>query len=78
MARAKNTVFCFGITKYIENLIRECTECKINSREDREQLQMFPVPNVPWEIVGMNLFLFHDMTYLIVVDYLSRYIVHLR
>ena len=47
IARAKNTVFWFGITKDIENLIRECTECKINARENREPLQMVPVPSAP-------------------------------
>ena len=62
------------ITKDIENLIRECTECKINARENREPLQMVPVPSAPWETVGTDLFQFHNMKYLIVVDYYSRYI----
>ena len=74
IARAKNTVFWFGITKDIENLIRECTECKINACENRVPLQMVPVPSAPWETVGTDLFQFHNMKYLIVVDYYSRYI----
>ena len=71
---AKNTVCWLGITKDIENLIRECTECNINARENREPLQMVTVTSAPWETVGTDLFQFHNMKYLIVVDYYSRYI----
>ena len=35
---------------------------------------MVPVPSAPWETVGTDLFQFHNMKYLIVVDYYSRYI----
>ena len=35
---------------------------------------MVPVPSAPWETVVTDLFQFHNLKYLIVVDYYSRYI----
>ena len=74
LERAKKSVFWFGISNDIDKEIRECINCNINARTQREPVKIVPVPSKAWETVGSDLFQFKQQKYIIVVDYYSRYI----
>ena len=60
-----------GIKKHVEN----CTECQaVRNSNPRQAVQHpHPTPAVPWDTVGMDLFHFSGESFLIMVDYMSKY-----
>ena len=72
--RAKQAVWWPGISKQLEKLIRECPKC-IKFRVQRaEPLIPSALPSLPWQKVGTDLFEWERNTYLLIVDYYSRWI----
>jgi len=67
---AKSSVWWLNISKFIQNYISQCLECQQSLIPPREPLIISPLPLHPWEKVASDLF---HKTYLIVVDYFSRY-----
>lgn len=73
-SRARDSVWWPGITKQIEEIVRNCSSC-IKTRPDIvEPMINTPLPELPWEKVGVDLGYFSGENYLIVVDYYSRFI----
>ena len=62
-----------GISKDIESFVQQCAECKKSTPNPREPLLTTPLPKHPWERVAADLFQLDGSTYLLVVDYFSRY-----
>ena len=72
--RAKQAVWWPGISKQLERLVRECPNC-IKFRVQRaEPLIPSPLPSLPWQKVGTDLFEWDKNTYLLIIDYYSRWI----
>lgn len=72
--RARQSVWWPGLSKEIKNLVESCQTCRQNYTQKDEPLISSPFPELPWQKVGMDLFEFKKSTYLLVVDYYSRYI----
>ena len=58
----------------IESFIAKCSVCsKFGKANQREPLINHPVPERPWSKLGADLFEFGNKTYLVVVDYYSKF-----
>ena len=64
-ARAKISVWRLGLSKQMEDLVHGCRT---------EPLIPSVTPERPWQTVGTNLFHLEGNTYILVVDYFSRYV----
>ena len=71
--RATSSVWWPGISKDVESFVQQCAECKKSIPNPREPLLTTPLPKHPWERVAADLFQLDGSTYLLVVDYFSRY-----
>ena len=70
--RARQSIWWPGIS--VENLVRNCKEC-LKSQHNRPQpLNPTPLPALPWQRVGSDLFEWKQSVYLLVVEYYSRFI----
>ena len=72
--RARVSVWWPGITKDIEAYIRKCKICCQFQQTKYEPLIPSELPANPWQKVGTDLFVWDNATYLLVVDYYSRFI----
>ena len=72
--RTTSSVWWPGVSKHIEQLVKSCPICAKASIPHKEPLMYSPLPNHPWEKVGSDLFELNGSTYLLVVDYFSRFI----
>ena len=74
-ARARQVMFWPGRNAEITDMISKCSACIENQAYQQKELVMFhEIPTEPWFKVGMDLFLFRNKSYLVVVDYYSNYI----
>ena len=72
--RAWQSVWWPGISRQLEDLIRSCPHCCKERLQSVEPLIPTEFPSLPWEKVATDLFVWKGNNYLLVVDYLSRYI----
>ena len=72
--RARQSVWWPGINKEIETMIQKCLVCCKHRTQHAEPLRPTPFPENPWQKVATDLFEWKKTTYLLVVDYYSRYI----
>ncbi|KAI3361425.1 hypothetical protein L3Q82_013582 [Scortum barcoo] len=68
------SVWWSGLSAHISQLVENCDTCSQQRAEHREPLLTTPVQERPWQKVGTNLFFWEKQTYLLVVDYYSRFI----
>ena len=71
--RAKSSVWWPGITKAMDSHMKQCPHCEQYVPQAKEPLITTPLPSHPWERIGADLFELNKATYLIVIDYFSRY-----
>ncbi|XP_054260010.1 uncharacterized protein K02A2.6-like [Macrosteles quadrilineatus] len=73
--RARNVIYWPNINNQIEDVVSKCETCAVNARSNfKEPMLPHPVPKLPWQKVGLDLF-FHDgKTFLLCVDYFSKYV----
>ena len=62
------------ITSEIEEMVKRCHICNKLKPPIKEPLLSSSVPECPWSRVGVDLFELNGNTYVLVVDYLSRWI----
>ena len=75
LANAERCVWWPGIRKDLKTLCETCEKCLEKRPAQRsEPLCPTPLPSRPWEKVGADLCQFGPKTYLIIVDYYSRWI----
>jgi len=55
-------------------LVTKCPVCTKYRQINAEPMMPSNLPSYPWQKVGCDLFQFNNTTYLLVVDYFSRYI----
>ena len=80
--RAKETVYLPGLNDQLERLILNCELClKCLQSKHKEVPSMFlgqEVPLHPWSKLATDLFHFEGASYLLIVDYTSRFPVVLK
>ncbi|XP_060562943.1 uncharacterized protein K02A2.6-like [Ruditapes philippinarum] len=74
IARAKESVWWKCISRDIQQLIQNCDICAKFQNDKREPMISTPFPRRSWSRLGSDLFHWRGHTYLLVVDYFSRYI----
>ena len=73
-ARARQSVWWPGISQHLAEKVKNCVECTENQIQRSEPMLPTPLPELPWQKVGTDLFQWKNSHYLIMVDYYSRYI----
>ena len=73
-ARARQSVWWPGISQHLAEKVKNCVECTKNQMQRSEPILPTSLPELPWQKVGTDLFLWKNSHYLIMVDYYSRYI----
>ena len=72
--RARQSIWWPGINKDIDDMIAKCLICCKHKKQNVEPLKPTPFPEYPWQRVATDLFVWKQTSYLLVVDYYSRYI----
>ncbi|XP_033098534.1 uncharacterized protein K02A2.6-like, partial [Anneissia japonica] len=72
--RARSSVYWPGLSRQIEDIVNSCYMCAENKNVQREPLMQTPIPVRPWKIVATDLFHLKGNTYLLIVDYYSRFV----
>lgn len=72
--RAKISIWWPGLSTQIKELVSNCYKCAENRNDSAEPLLPTTLPDRPWKRVGTDLFFYKQQTYLLVVDYYSRFI----
>ena len=72
--RAMSAVWWPGISKDVENLVKECHICASRVPPKKEPMIASDLPLYPWQKVGADLFERKGTKYLLVIDYFSRYV----
>ena len=57
----------------MEHFIRACPECQKTAVLLKEPMLQADLPSYPWEKVASDLFQHKNSTYILVVDYFSRF-----
>ena len=71
--RANISVWWPGISHQVENMVKQCPTCTRDFTPRKEPMIPTRLPQYPWQKIGTDLFQFKNATYLLVVDYFSRY-----
>ena len=64
---------CGGQPYLPRSKMRSCVECRKHVRVNCEPMISTPLPEYPWQVARSDLFHHKSDTYLLVVDYFSRY-----
>ncbi|GFR83268.1 Pol polyprotein [Elysia marginata] len=73
-AFARTSVWWPNLSTEIEKLIGNCMTCEKTRIVPKEPLNPTPTPSYPWQRLGADLFEWKGRTYLLLVDYFSRWI----
>ena len=71
--RAATSVWWPGLASEIKRLVATCPECSKYRVQPTEPLVSSPTPDRPWQVIGADLAQHGRHTYLILVDYYSRF-----
>ena len=72
--RARQSVWWPGLSTQLEELVKACRTCCIHQQQRAEPLIPSELPELPWQKVGTDLFEWKNHSYLLIVDYYSRFI----
>ena len=72
--RARQFIWWPGLSIQLEELVKNCATCRKCVQQRSEPLIPSNFPESPWQRVGTDLFEMKGHTYLLIVDYYSRYI----
>ena len=72
--RARHSVWWPGISRQVEEMVKSCPECIKHNPQRPQPLLPSHLPDLPWQKVGTDLFELNKNTYLLIVDYFSRWI----
>ena len=74
LRQARDIVYWPGITAQLKDYLSKCGICNSYQPEEcKEPLKPYDVPDVPWEILGVDLLLLERQSFLIAIDYYSGY-----
>ena len=71
--RAQMSVWWPGISSQIREFVNQCSECSKQAQQSKEPLISTQLPEYPWQKAATDLFVLGGKTYLLVVDYYSRF-----
>ena len=72
--KARTYFFWPSMTNDIYRLVSMCNVCLgFQNQNPRQPLLSYPVTNYPWERVASDLFFWNNRSYLLVVDYYSKF-----
>ena len=70
----RQVVFWPDMNSQLKDLIQKCEVCcSLHAKQPREPLQPHPIPERPWEVIGVDLFSLEDSAFLVTVDYYSGF-----
>lgn len=72
--RARQSVWWPGLSAELQQVVKSCCECCKEQSQHAEPLIASELPELPFQKVGTDLFEWQKRTYLLLVDYYSRYI----
>jgi len=72
--RARQSVWWPGLSTQLVQMIKNCCECCKERSQPAEPLITLKLPELPFQKIGTDLSEWEKRTYLLVVDYYSRYI----
>ena len=72
--RARQSVLWPGIAREIDTMVRNCSECCKAQLQRAQPLIPTTLPQLPWQKVASDLFEWRQQTFLLIVDYYSRFI----
>ncbi|KAM7298633.1 uncharacterized protein ISCGN_019211 [Ixodes scapularis] len=72
-ARAREPVWWPGITAEITSMVTNFEQCASTRVNLSEPLVSTPLPGRPWDMLGVDLFHLNGQTFILVVDYYSRF-----
>ena len=58
-----------GVTRDLENFIKDCPTCQQTLPPQQEPLLPTPLPDYPWEKLATDLFHYDGINYILLVDY---------
>lgn len=74
LQRASTSVFWPGLRNRLEETCRSCDVCcQFERNERKEPLIPFPVPQRPFQVVGIDLFYVEGREYMMTIDYLTKW-----
>lgn len=74
LQRASNSVFWPGLRHRLEEKCRSCEPCmSVERNERKEPLIPFAIPAYPFQTLGVDLFAIGGKSYLMMVDYLTKW-----
>lgn len=73
-ARVRQSVWWPGLSQQLNELVLKCHACIKERTNHTEPLIPSDLPERPWQKLGTDLFVLNGKTYLLVVDYYSRYV----
>ena len=71
--RARISVWWPGIGQQIKDLVQSCPTCVREFSHHPEPWMLTPLPDLLWQQVSSDLFVFKGESYVVVTDYYSRY-----
>jgi hypothetical protein len=70
----RDYVFWPGMTAQIKDKVKSCSVCNsFQNQQQKETLHPHEIPDLPWQIVGTDIFQFQGQQYLLVTDFYSKY-----
>ena len=75
-SRAREFVFWVNINSDLKEMVEKCDICQSQQNSTTSvQKYVSEVPPHPWHTLGSDLFYFHRIDFLVVVDYFSKYLI---
>ena len=71
---ARDALWWPRINQEIENMVNNCESCSKHQVSRAEPMLSSKTPSYPWQKIGADFFEWNNTTYLLLVDYLSRWI----
>lgn len=74
-SRARSVLFWPHMNKEIEDMVLNCHIClSVQRSHSAEPLILRGVPEIPWSVLGTDIFHFKGKDYLLTIDYFSKYV----
>ena len=75
-SRAREFVFWVNINNDLKEMVEKCDICQSQQNSTASvQKYVSEVPPHPWHTLGSDIFYFHRIDFLVVVDYFSKYLI---
>ena len=67
--RTKGSIYWPNITEDIKSIVNKCEKCLANCRHNQKEPYIpIDIPIFAWKTIAMDLFMFQDKTYILMID----------